>query len=67
MILDIEWTRECNLKIYGTACYQGESFESKIEEKLELAYKKIKEKLDDEKHKIESCTENKFFHKDIIL
>ena len=40
---------------------------SALKETLKLADKKIKEKLSYEKHKLESCPENKFFHKDIIL
>ena len=39
----------------------------KLKETLELADNNVKEKLADEKHELESCTENKFFHKYIIL
>ena len=34
-----------------------------LKEILELADNIIKEKLADEKHELESCTENMFFHK----
>ena len=34
---------------------------------MELADNNIKEKLADDNHEIESCTENKFFHEDILL
>ena len=38
-----------------------------LKETLELDEKKIKEKLAEEKHKLESCPKNKFFHEDILL
>ena len=38
-----------------------------LKETLELADKNVKEKLADEKHELESCPENKFFHEDILL
>ena len=53
--------------IYGTTCYQGRYFESNIEEKMELAHNKIKDKLSDEKHELEAYPENKLFHQYFLL
>ena len=39
----------------------------KLKETLELDDKNIKEKIADENHELESCPENRFFHKDILL
>ena len=38
-----------------------------MKETLELSYKKIKEKLSNEKHELESCPENKLFQEYIPL
>ena len=38
-----------------------------FKETMELADKNIKEKLSEKKHELEPCSEEKFFHKDIIL
>ena len=38
-----------------------------LKETLKLADNKIKDKLADKKHEIESCQEKKFFHQDILL